>query len=67
MLKAELQAEVTRLTEIIMNTARHFDHLTDEQKSEIHNIFDELYNPTKPATIFGVLGEAAAYILRGKL
>ncbi|EAQ9051857.1 hypothetical protein D8V62_23765 [Salmonella enterica] len=67
MLKADLEKEVTRLTEIIMNCETFFDYLTVEQKKAIDNIFDKVYSPTQPATIYRVLGESAAYILRGQL
>ncbi|EEI7324282.1 hypothetical protein G4E03_003471 [Salmonella enterica] len=67
MLKAELQAEVTRLRSIIENAETYFENLTKEQKAEIHKIFAALYSEKHPATIFGVLGESAAYILRGQL
>ncbi|EHT3579214.1 hypothetical protein KXY27_004533 [Salmonella enterica] len=67
MLKADLEKEVTRLRSIIENAETYFDFLSDEQKAEIHNIFDKLYSPNNPSTIFGVLGESAAYILRGQL
>ncbi|ELK9995639.1 hypothetical protein RWE39_004373 [Salmonella enterica] len=67
MLKTELQAEVNRLRSIIENAEKYFEYLTDEQKAEIHKIFEKLYNAKNPSTIFGVLGESAAYILRGQL
>ncbi|EGI0196868.1 hypothetical protein IFY90_004272 [Salmonella enterica] len=67
MLKADLENELTRLRSIIENAERFFEHLTNEQKREIEKIFNALYHPSNPATIYGVLGEAAGYILRGQL
>ncbi|EIF7532643.1 hypothetical protein LFD09_004344 [Salmonella enterica] len=67
MLKAELEQEVNRLRDVIMNAEKCFEHLSDEQKREIDQIFDIEYNPAKPDTRFHAIGMIAAYILRGQL
>ncbi|EKR4225035.1 hypothetical protein P8G24_004706 [Salmonella enterica] len=67
MSKADLENEITRLRFIIENAERFFERLNNEQKKEIEKIFNALYHPSNPSTIYGVLGEAAGYILRGQL
>ncbi|EBL1889445.1 hypothetical protein GTR53_003655 [Salmonella enterica] len=67
MLKAELEKEVTRLKDVIMNCEKHFEFLTKEQKDEADQIFEKSYNPAKPASVYHAVGMVAAYILRGQL
>lgn len=67
MLKAELEQEVTRLRNIIMNADQAFDHLNDEQKREIDNIFNTMYVNAKPDSRFSAIGAIAGYIMRGTL
>lgn len=67
MLKAELEQEVKRLRDVIMNAESFFERLNDEQKSEIDKIFNIEFNPAKPDTRFHAIGMIAAYILRGQL
>ncbi|HID4300451.1 TPA: hypothetical protein ACXEZB_004373 [Escherichia coli] len=67
MLKAELEQEVKRLRDVIMNAPEAFDRLNGEQKKEIDHIFNTMYNPANPATRFHAIGLIAAYVLRGQL
>ncbi|HFW4592850.1 TPA: hypothetical protein ACIBRT_003773 [Salmonella enterica subsp. enterica serovar Aberdeen] len=67
MLKAELEQEVNRLRDVIMNADQAFDRLNKEQKQEIDNIFNSMYVPGNPESRFHCLGLIAAYILRGQL
>ncbi|EBU8272193.1 hypothetical protein DLL80_23790 [Salmonella enterica subsp. enterica serovar Newport] len=67
MLKAELEQEVSRLRDVIMNAPEAFDRLTKEQKREIDNIFNQMWDEENPDSRFHAIGLIAAYILRGKL
>ncbi|HGB5300365.1 TPA: hypothetical protein ACXPQL_004127 [Salmonella enterica] len=67
MLKAELEQEVKRLRDVIMNADQAFDFLSDEQKREIDNIFNSMYLNSKPDSRFSAIGAIAGYILRGQL
>lgn len=47
------------------NVLKFFQHLTDEQKQRIDQIFNERYTPQLPGSRFEALGLIAAYVISG--
>ena len=47
------------------NVLKHFQHLTDEQKQRIIEIWDERYTPQLKGSMFDALGFIAAYVISG--
>ncbi|EJJ2366486.1 hypothetical protein NIR10_004618 [Salmonella enterica] len=63
----DLNSENIQLRDLILNAQKPFYALDAEKRKEIDRIFDEYFDPNEPKTIYIVIGEAAAYILRGQL
>ncbi|EDY6528088.1 hypothetical protein GQH18_002239 [Salmonella enterica] len=59
--------ENKRLRDLIMNANKPFYELSREKQKHIDSIFDTFFDPKEPKSIYVVIGEAAAYILRGQL
>ncbi|EGJ4116053.1 hypothetical protein PRA02_004689 [Salmonella enterica] len=59
--------ENKRLRDLIMDAQKPFYELSREKQKQIDNIFDTFFDPKEPKSIYVVIGEAAAYILRGQL
>ncbi|ECD9309404.1 hypothetical protein FNU33_22310 [Salmonella enterica] len=60
-------SETKRLRDLIMDAHKPFYELDKEKKKEINSIFDLHHKADNPDSIYYVIGQAAAYILRGKL
>lgn len=59
--------ENKQLRDLIMDAHKPFYELDKEKKKEINSIFDLHHKADNPDSIYYVIGQAAAYILRGKL
>ncbi|EIE0653044.1 hypothetical protein LCU68_003975 [Salmonella enterica] len=60
-------SENKQLRDLIMDAHKPFYELDKEKKKEINSIFDLHHKADNPDSIYYVIGQAAAYILRGKL
>jgi len=63
----DLESENKQLRDLIMNAHKPFYELDKEKKKEINSIFDLHHTEENPDSIYYVIGQAVAYILRGKL
>ncbi|EDX8731915.1 hypothetical protein DAE87_004575 [Salmonella enterica subsp. enterica serovar Braenderup] len=63
----DLFNENKQLRDLIMDAHKPFYELDKEKKKEINSIFDLHHKADNPDSIYYVIGQAAAYILRGKL
>ena len=63
----DLDKENKRLRDLILDAHKPFYELDAEKKKEINSIFDLHHREDNPDSIYYVIGQAAAYILRGQL
>ncbi|ECE4535638.1 hypothetical protein DCH27_25295 [Salmonella enterica] len=63
----DLESENKRLRNLILDAHKPFYELDKEKKKEINSIFDSHHKDDNPDSIYYVIGQAAAYILRGQL
>ncbi|EBD1090379.1 hypothetical protein FA809_23055 [Salmonella enterica] len=62
-----LDKENKRLQNLILDAHKPFYELDAEKRKEIDAIFDLHFKKENPHSIYYVIGQAAAYILRGQL